>query len=304
MGKSKTLRFGLYMDLPIAFLTHGFTQFFVPSSIDSPLGLVMLVLVGICTGTVAGVLGIGGGMLIVPMLSLWQVALVQATATSMVGVMVSAMSGSWRNWQQGELRVKRSIALGLFGLPTAQVGAWVANQVSDRVLAFSMAGFLILTIYLVEWKKKLVHPQTSPLNPPMLGDFETRFSDRIPQNWGLGGAAPIGLLAGLLSGLFGVGGGAVMVPLQMVLLGEPIKSAVRTSLGAIALVSISALVRYGIQGNVLWLPGLALALGGMVGAQLGTRLLKRLPSDRVNQLFRGLLVMLAIYMTWRGFRGR
>jgi uncharacterized protein len=177
--------------------------------------------------------------------------------------------------------------------------------VSDRVLAFSMAGFLILTIYMVAWKKQLVNPQTDrPLNPPIFGDFDPDSSARLPQTWGLGGAAPIGLLAGLLSGLFGVGGGAVMVPLQMVMLGEPIKSAVRTSLGAIALVSISALVRYGIQGNVLWLPGLALALGGMVGAQLGTRLLKRLPSDRVNQLFRGLLVMLAMYMTWRGFRGR
>jgi uncharacterized protein len=261
--------------------------------------------VGVCTGTVAGMLGIGGGMLIVPMLSLWQVALVQATATSMVGVMVSAMSGSWRNWQQGELRVKRSIALGLFGLPTAQVGAWVANQVSDRVLAFSMTGFLILTIYMVEWKKQLVNPQTTrPLNSPNLGDCDPDSSARLPQTWGLGGVASIGLLAGLLSGLFGVGGGAVMVPLQMVVLGEPIKSAVRTSLGAIALVSISALGRYGIQGNVLWLPGLALALGGMMGAQIGTRLLKRLPDDRLDLLFRGLLVMLAMYMTWRGFRGR
>jgi uncharacterized membrane protein YfcA len=120
----------------------------------------------------------------------------------------------------------------------------------------------------------------------------------------LRGSLPIGLLAGFLSGLFGVGGGAVMVPLQMVWLEEPIKSAVRTSLGAIVLIAMSGLWRYGIQGNVLWGPGFMLAIGGAIGAQFGTRLLKTLSSDRVNQLFRALLIILAIYMTWRGIRGR
>ncbi len=255
------------------------------TSIDSPLGLALLVVLGVITGTVAGILGIGGGLLIVPMLTLWPVALVQATATSLLGVMVSALSGSWQNWKQGELNLKRSMVLGLFGLPTAQVGAWLANQVSDRVLAFSFAAFLGGMIVLVAWKKRIQHNPLSSQN-----------------RWQ--GIPPIGLLAGFLSGLFGVGGGAVMVPLQMVVLGEPIKSAVRTSLGAIALVAISGLVRYGIQGNVLWLPGFALALGGMVGAQIGTRILSRLSSDRVNQWFRALLILLALYMTWRGIRGR
>ncbi len=277
------------MDLPIDFFT---LDFFTPEAIDSPACLALLVLLGIFTGTVGGVLGIGGGQLIVPMLTLWHLALVQATATSLVGVMVSAMSGSWHNWRMGELRLKRAIALGLFGLPTAQVGAWLANQVSDRVLAFSFAGFLGLMLYFVEWKKQLGSSLT------------TDPKERAEKLSGLKGIAPIGLLAGLLSGLFGVGGGAVMVPLQMIVLGEPIKSAVRTSLGAIGLVAISGLVRYGIQGNVLWWPGLALAIGGMLGAQVGARLLGRLSSDRVNQLFRGLLVMLALYMTWRGIRGR
>ena len=260
-------------------------DFFTSTSIDTPFSLALLVVLGVATGTVAGILGIGGGLLIVPMLTLWPVALVQATATSLLGVMVSAISGSWRNWQQGELNVRRSMVLGFFGLPTAQVGAWLANQVSDRVLAFSFAAFLVGMIGLVAWKKRIQH------NPPS-------------SQKGAQGIPLIGLLAGFLSGLFGVGGGAVMVPLQMVVLGEPIKSAVRTSLGAIVLVAISGLVRYGLQGNVLWRPGFALAIGGMMGAQMGTRALRQLSSDRVNQAFRALLVVLALYMFWRGIRGR
>lgn len=260
-------------------------DFFTSTSIDSPLSLALLVVLGVITGGVAGILGIGGGLLIVPMLTLWPMALVQATATSLLGVMVSAISGSWQNWQQGELNLRRSILLGLFGLPTAQVGAWLANQVSDRILAFLFAAFLVGMIVLVAWKKQI---QPGPSSPQS-------------ESWGI---PPIGLLAGFLSGLFGVGGGSVMVPFQMMALGEPIKSAVRTSLGAIALVAMSGLIRYGIQGNVLWLPGCALALGGMVGAQIGTRVLRRLSNDRVNQWFRALLILLTLYMIWRGIRGR
>ncbi len=283
---------------------------FSPETISSPFTLILLLLVGIGTGTVSGILGIGGGLLIVPFLSLWNIPLVQATATSLLGVLLSAMSGSWRNWIKGELRWRQAIVLGLCGLPTAQVGAWVANQMNDRVLAFSIAVFLIAMIFLVEYKKRL----GSPLAPLGTGGTEPKRFDEddktpstfiIPFTKGdLGGSLPIGLVAGFLSGLFGVGGGAVMVPLQMVWLGEPIKSAVRTSLGAIVLIAMSGLWRYSVQGNVLWGPGLALAIGGAIGAQFGTRLLKKLSGDRVNQLFRALLITLAIYMTWRGIRGR
>ena len=275
---------------------------FSPETIASPFTLILLFLVGIGTGTVSGILGIGGGLLIVPFLSLWNIPLVAATATSLVGVLLSAMSGSWRNWVKGELQWRQAIVLGLFGLPTAQVGAWVANQINDRVLAFSFAIFLITMIFLVEYKKRLgssltTEPQkfeSQLINDPNLLVPVTKSDLRR--------SLPIGLLAGFLSGLFGVGGGAVMVPLQMVWLGEPIKSAVRTSLGAIVLIAMSGLWRYGIQGNVLWGPGFTLAIGGAIGAQFGTRLLKMLSSDRVNQLFRALLIILAIYMTWRGIR--
>ncbi len=277
---------------------------FSPEMIASPISLLLLLLIGIGTGTVAGVLGVGGGAVIVPLLTMWRIELVQATATSLVGVLLSSMSGSWRNWAKGELQWRQAIVLGFFGLPTAQVGAWVANQINDRILAFSFAVFLITMIFLVEYKKRLGSPLTTEpqsfesqrINAPNLLVPVTQADLR--------GSLPIGLFAGFLSGLFGVGGGAVMVPLQMVWLGEPIKSAVRTSLGAIVLIAMSGLWRYGIQGNVLWGPGFMLAIGGAIGAQFGTRLLKTLSSDRVNQLFRALLIILAIYMTWRGIRGR
>jgi uncharacterized protein len=254
--------------------------------IDQPLTLGLLVLLGIFTGAVAGVLGIGGGLLIVPALTLWQISLVQATATSLVGVLISAISGSAQNWLRGTLNWRASLGLAMFGIPTAQLGAWLGDRLSNSYLAFSFAALMLLTIYLLTIKQKL----------------KARSQEDNPVDRNLVRVGGIGLFAGLLSGLFGVGGGAIMVPLQMLFLNESIKSAVRTSLGAIVAISASGLIQHTLNRNVLWTPGLALALGGMLGAQFGTRLLPRLSDHLISQLFRGLLLFLSLYMIWQGLQ--
>lgn len=261
--------------------------------IDQPITLALLFLLGIFTGAVAGVLGIGGGLLLVPALTLWQVSLVQATATSLVGVLLSAVSGSLQNWRNNKLNWQAALALALFGVPTAQLGAWIGDRLPRPWLALSFAALMLVALYLMDLKRKLKNQH---------------------QQAGLEEAAPpstlkptpvisIGLLAGLLSGLFGVGGGTVMVPLQMLLLSEPIKAAVRTSLGAIVAIAASGLAQHAWNGNVLWIPGICLGLGGMVGAQAGTRLLPLLSDRLVDRSFRLLLLFLTGYMVWQATQG-
>jgi uncharacterized protein len=258
--------------------------------IDQPMTLLLLTFIGLLTGIIAGILGIGGGVLIVPILTFWQVLLVQATATSLVGVLLSAISGSYQNWRKGQLNGPAALGFALFGIPTAVLGAELGSRLPNAWLAFGFAALMGLTIYLLDLKRRLApHHQTS--------------ADRIaiPIKHDLRSVAGIGLFTGILSGLFGIGGGAVMVPLQMLLLSEPIKSAVRTSLGAIVLIATSGLAKHTLEGNVLWPQGICLAIGGMVGAQIGTRILPRLSDQLVNLLFRLLLILLALYMGWKGF---
>jgi hypothetical protein len=255
--------------------------------LNSPLSLLLLATLGVFTGIVAGVLGIGGGLLIVPVLSLMGVSLVQATATSLVGVLLSAVSGSIQNWRKGTLNLRAAGSIALFGLPTAQVGAWLGDRLQEHWLAFSFALLMLLTIYFMNLKHRLKLRECS--------------ADETAGIYRLMPVAQIGLLAGLLSGLFGIGGGVVMVSLQMLMLGESIKSAVRTSLGAIVLIAISGLLQHSFNSNVLWLPGICLGIGGIIGAQLGTRLLPRMSDRLVSRLFQSLLVLLAAYMAWKGF---
>ncbi|MGF1538540.1 MAG: sulfite exporter TauE/SafE family protein [Elainellaceae cyanobacterium] len=253
--------------------------------IDTPLDGLILLLFGVLTGTLSGILGIGGGLLLVPALILSGVsATVQATATSLIGVFLSATSGSVRNWQAGALNWRVSLTLAAFGIITAQVGALLGDRLPDVTLSLGFAALLLVTIYLMSLRKRLRQSTDQPESAPQYALLPT---------------AGIGLLAGLLSGLFGVGGGVVMVPLQTLILGEPIKAAVRNSLGAIVLIAASGLVRHALQANVLWIPGLCLGIGGIVGAQYGARLLPKLPERTVSLAFRALLLAMSVYMVVR-----
>ncbi|GET44014.1 hypothetical protein MiSe_88400 [Microseira wollei NIES-4236] len=108
-----------------------------------------------------------------------------------------------------------------------------------------------------------------------------------------------GIVAGVLAGLFGVGGGAIMVALQILLLGERIKVAIQTSLGVIVITALSAGGGHAIQGNVLWREGIILGAGGLLGVQVGTRYLPRLPDEVVSFIFRFMLAILSVYIFWQ-----
>ncbi len=99
----------------------------------------------------------------------------------------------------------------------------------------------------------------------------------------------IGLASGLLSGLFGVGGGTVIVPLLVLILGFDQRLAAGSSLGAIVPTAAVGVISYGIHDSVAWIPGLILAAGAVIGAQIGTWLLPRLPLTVLRWGFVGFL---------------
>jgi hypothetical protein len=104
----------------------------------------------------------------------------------------------------------------------------------------------------------------------------------------------IGLLAGLLSGLFGVGGGTVIVPLLVLVLALNQRLAAGTSLAAIIPIASVGVISYALNDSVAWIPGLILAAGAVVGAQIGTWLLPRVSLTALRWSFIGFLVAVII----------
>ncbi|MBK6604480.1 MAG: sulfite exporter TauE/SafE family protein [Leptospiraceae bacterium] len=226
--------------------------------------LLLFFIGGVLAGIIAGLLGVGGGIIIVPMLVFFGKLPVNAVATSSLAIVITSISGSFQNWREGNLNFKKVISLGLPAVATAQLGVYLASHFSPLLLLSLFAILLFVNVYLVSLRRRLVTVENVSVD-----------HDRIFLNTILTGGA-----AGILSGLFGVGGGVIMVPLQMLLLGEKIKVAIQTSLGVIILTAISASIGHAVAGNILLTEGLLIGFGGLVGAQFGTRFLPRL-SDRV-----------------------
>ena len=240
---------------------------------------------GVFTGILAGFLGIGGGTVLVPLLLLLGYSPIQAVATSSLAIAITACSGTLQNWRMGMLRPRQIVLMGVPALVMAQVGVSLASSLSQRWLLFGFGGLMLLNIVLFQLRKRLSQcrtpePQSYRLSPTVARSLT-------------------GGLGGLMAGLFGVGGGAIMVPLQILLLGDPIKRAIQTSLGVIVITAIAATIGHGVRGNVVYFGGIALGFGGLFGVQVSTRFLPKLPDEWLAIAFRGLLLILAGYSFWR-----
>lgn len=247
----------------------------------------ILIASGIFSGLLAGLLGIGGGTVLVPILITMGYSYAQSVATSSLAIVMTSLSGSFQNWRMGYLKWNKVILLGIPGILTAFLGAYLVGQIPKYILEAAMGCLLLLTIYLSNLRQKLEQEvkTTQKTANPILSRLFT------------GGAA------GLLSGLFGVGGGVIMVPLQMMFLGEKIKMAIQTSLGVIMITSISSCLGHFLAGNVLFSEGITLGIGGLIGAQISTRFLPKLPEKLVKIGFYSLLLILSVYFFIRAWNG-
>ncbi|MDG2991491.1 sulfite exporter TauE/SafE family protein [Candidatus Synechococcus calcipolaris G9] len=249
----------------------------------------ILLLGGLIAGLLSGLLGIGGGSIMVPLLVSQGFAPVAAVGTSTLTIALIAISGTVQNARMGYFDWRKVLGLGVPSIFTAQLGAYLANRLPAANLLFAFGVMLLVNIYLMYLRRQLI---------TQIGVAGPQDAIESQQQQGIGKMS-IRLLtggaAGLLAGLFGVGGGIIMVPLQVLFLAEPIKTAIQTSLGVIIMTAIAASLGHFWAGSVVVSAGLLLAVGGIIAAQASARLLPRLGDRAVMVLFNGLILILAGY---------
>ena len=257
----------------------------------------VLALAGLLAGLLAGFLGIGGGTVMVPVMVALGLSGVQAVGTSTLAIALISLVGSLQNWRMGFLNLRNVAMLGLPALATAYLGKELATALPEYALLGIFGLFLLLNIYLIGLKKQVVRQaaQTENQGTPLGTESLSREVSPLVTRLGIGG------LAGFLAGLFGVGGGVVMVPLQILWLKEPIKVAVQTSLGAIVITGLWACLWHAQAGNVQWTTGLILGAAGAIGVQVSTRYLPRLPDRAVAKMFGTFLVIMAGYFFYKAW---
>lgn len=275
--------------------------------------IIVLAAGGLLSGVLAGFLGIGGGVLLVPLLVQLGFEPIQAAATSSLAIVVTASTGSLQNWRMGYLSPTRVVGLAIPAICTAFVGAWLGHLLPDYVLLAAFGTLLLSNLYLFKLRKQAIVKQqlanlslsSASSSPDLSDDSPTSPSPTASPADAMNPMVArviTGGLAGFMAGLFGVGGGVIMVPLQLLLLNETIKTAVRTSLGVIVITSISACLSHALNGNVMVYSGLTLGFGGLIGVQVSTRFLPRLPDQTINLLFRVMLCVLSVYIFWQAWQ--
>ncbi len=251
-------------------------------------------LVGVLIGIASGLLGIGGGTVMVPIFRLaFGMSATMSTATSLFAIIPTSISGAISHVKGKTCIPALGIAAGLGGACLSPVGVWLAQLSPDWLVMLAAA--LIIGYSAINMFKKAF--KVSRAGQPATGVDASASSDDSPlsRKQLLQGAA-IGLVAGLASGYVGVGGGFIMVPLMLSIIGIPMRKASGTSLIAVMILAIPGVIEQGIIGNINYLAGIAIVIGTIPGAVIGARLVTKVPERTLRLLFGCFLIVAAVML--------
>ena len=265
------------------------------------LALVFGTLVGVSLGLTGG----GGSLFAVPLLVFGlSVSPNDAVALSLLSVAVVALIGVLRRWKSGLLVPRGASLMAVGGVVSAPLGSWFAGIVPDSALMFAFA-LLMAFIAILMWRTagrfglgKEVPSESGADDGPsgVACRFDPGGRLRLTSRCALG-LVLAGVLTGVLSGLFGVGGGFLVVPALIYATGMSIHRAVATSLLVIVLVGISGFIAHLAQHPQLdpWIVVLFIA-GGVVGLEAGVRLAGRLSGRRLQRGFAAAVVCVSAFV--------
>lgn len=242
------------------------------------LQLLILGLVGIVGGVISGLIGGGGGIVFVPGLVYvagWDIR--EAVAASLVIIVASSLSGTIRN-ARSENPVRWRIAglLTIAVAPASLIGVYISRVSQETVVQVAFALLLISLAYPISGGRREKSLEES--------------SKMIPIPWTL--AAGVG--TGTLSGLLGIGGGVVLVPLMVLGFGIRAKEAISTSLAVVMFTALVGAIGYILTGFEELLSLLPLIVCSILGAQLGVWLRELMPGVVIQRAFAIFMVVVAV----------
>lgn len=263
--------------------------------------VVVAALLGVGVGLVLAMTGAGGGMIAVPLLVFGLDLPVQlAGPVGLLAVLLAAGVGALLGWRQGILRYRAAALVGVCGMLMAPVGVALAQRLPNRPLLLAFALLLAWTAW--QTLRRTLGSPTVEASPTVSRPCQIRpESGRFA--WNLRCAALLsgsGLVSGVLSGLLGVGGGFVVVPVLNRYSNLSSESVIATSLGVMTLIAIGGIAAAALSGGIVWRIGLPFAGGAVAGLLAGRLIAARVGGRRLQQGFGVLSLIVAISLFRRG----
>lgn len=239
---------------------------------------------GVASGVLGGLFGVGGGFLVIPLLGMLY-GLHQQTAqgTALLMVVPNVLFAFWRYRQRFGVDLRMAGTIAASALVATYPTARFATGLDPRGLRLAFAAFLAGLAAVVayrNWRGVLPRAAGSALA------------------WGW--TALVGVIGGIVSGFFGVGGAFIAPPLLTAFFGVRQIEAQGLALALVSPAAIVALFTYAAAGQVDWLLGIPLALGGTAAISAGVAIAQRLPERRMRLAFCGLLFVTAVLLAVHG----
>jgi uncharacterized protein len=234
-----------------------------------------LVAVGLAAGTLGSMLGVGGGIIMVPVLTLLSVPPTQAASTSLVAVTSASISSTIEYSRQKRIDYRLSLEMAAWAIPGGVLGAILSDYLPGESFKMYFGILLALAgLYILYRNLILTHSAGKKYSVAVRAAavFVAAFC------------------AGVISSLFGVGGGIVFVPAMLLMLGLTMQRAAPTSQLTLLMTSISGVFTHSLLGHPDYIQALALSAGAFTGAQIGARV-SRVAKEALLQRLLGLMLM-------------
>ena len=244
-------------------------------------------------GFLSGLFGVGGGFLMTPLLIFIGIPPAVAVATEANQIVASSVSGVLAHWRRGNVDFKMGVLLLIGGVIGSTFGGWLFTFLKGL-------GQIDLVIKLNAIRQRNKRkPKRSHSHNWMHGlPFKMRFrKSRLY----ISAVLPIliGIVVGILSAIMGVGGGFVMVPAMIYLLGMPTAVVVGTSLFQIIFVTANVTVLQSVSNQTVDIVlALLLLIGGVIGAQIGARFGSRMQGEHLRSLLALIVIMVCLKLTF------
>jgi uncharacterized membrane protein YfcA len=271
--------------------------------------MLLLGILGVFAGLVGGLLGVGGGIFVVPILVLaFNLQAQQAAGTSLVMIMFTALSSTAAYYRQKRIDWRIGISAAFVTVPGAIAGAYATQLISSRnltiilgVVLFLMAGIMLRRSYSTISNQSIGVARKSKIGP---GTGKRVWRRRIVDSAGIvfeydariySGLALL-FIGGLASGFLGLGGGLIVVPILTAYVGLPMHLAVATSMLTMIFTAISGASTHIMLGHVLIGYAAPLVIGILVGAQFGARAARRLKSASLERVFAFMVLAMGVLL--------
>ena len=229
--------------------------------------LILLSLLGLSVGIFGTLVGIGGGLILLPIFIMFMTPSTFSSAPQIVGtslfvVFLNALSGTLAYIKQKRVFFNAAIPFAIATLPGAFFGSYIADFFNGQTLNLSFGSFLLLMSAIMYWNSSRAKKMDPSFDP-----------HTFKYNKTIGLVSSMGV--GFLSSIFGIGGGIIHVPLMIYLLHFPTHVATATSHFVLAVSSFIGVVSHAILHHIIWMPAISIGIGAIIGAQIGAQISKK-----------------------------